>query len=304
MRHFLELPDLSADELRHLLSLAARLKAAKRLGKGSAALRGKIAGLVFEKPSLRTRVSFESAVAQLGGTSLFLPANEVGLGWRESVADFARTMNHYVDAMVLRVFKHQTVADTAKFATVPVINGLSDEQHPCQALADLLTIREQLGDDLSGRTVVFVGDGNNVAKSLAVGCGMLGARFVLSAPTGYGFDPLFADEFRKAAPRGVLDSEPDPLKAVRTADVVYTDVWTSMGQEQERDERLKRFAGFQVNAALLAAAPPHTKVMHCLPAHRGEEITDEVMDGPRSVVFEQAGNRLHAQKAVLHWLLT
>jgi ornithine carbamoyltransferase len=299
MRHFLDIPDLSADELTHLLDEAVRLKSARPR---PMPMTGRVLGLAFEKPSLRTRVSFQAAAAQLGGSSIFLPGSEVGLGWRESDADFARVIGQYVDALVLRVKQHATVADVAAHAGCPVINGLSDAAHPCQALADLLTIQEAFGA-VAGRTVAFVGDGNNVAKSLAFGCGLLGAAFVLAAPPGYGFDDAFRAEFRRVAPKGSLTETADPKAAVKSADVIYTDVWTSMGQEEERERRLREFAPYQVNAALLAAAPAGAKVMHCLPAHRGEEITGDVMDGPQSLVFPQAGNRLHAQKALLAWLL-
>jgi ornithine carbamoyltransferase len=302
MRHFTDLTDLTRDELAQLLREAARLKAAQKRREANDTMARRVVGLVFEKPSLRTRVSFEAAVAQMGGNSLFLPAQEVGLGWRESLEDFARTMNHYLDAMVLRVFKHTTVTSIAKVASIPIINGLSDAAHPCQAAADLLTVQECFGE-VKGRTIVFIGDGNNVARSLALGCGMLGAKFRLSAPSGYGFEKSFTSTVRKHAPDAKLESETDPIKAVKDADILYTDVWTSMGQESEREERLKKFSPYQLNAELLSQAPKHVKVLHCLPAHRGEEITDEVMDGPQSVVFEQAGNRLHAQKAILELLL-
>jgi ornithine carbamoyltransferase len=304
MRHFLDIPDLSADEISQLLSEAARLKAARRIRRADEApLRGRVVGMVFEKPSLRTRVSFESAVAQLGGTCLFLPGNEVGLGWRESHEDFARVIGQYVDAVVVRVFKHETATKLAALSGVPIVNGLSDSAHPCQALADLLTIKETFGD-VKGRTIAFVGDGNNVAKSLAFGCGRLGAQFVLACPPGYGFDDVFVKEYRHKVPQGSPPEQThDPLAAVKDADIIYTDVWTSMGQEDQRERRLKEFAPFQVNTALMSKAPSHAKVLHCLPAHRQEEITGEVLDGPQSLVFQQAGNRLHAQKALLAWLL-
>ncbi len=302
-RHFLNLFGASPDLLRHLLTRAAELKAARRRGESHSCLAGKVVALIFEKPSLRTRVSFEAAVAQLGGTSLFLPGNEVGLGWRETHADFARTMSRYVDAIVLRVFKQETVEKIAAAGTVPVVNGLSDRSHPCQALADLLTVREAFGD-VAGKRVVFVGDGNNVANSLATGCAKLGATLVLACPEGYAFDERFAREYHAATGLATPEVTHDALKAVADADVIYTDVWTSMGQEAEREERLQRFAPFQVNAAMLAAAPKRVKVLHCLPAHRGEEVTDDVIDGPHSAVFDQAENRLHAQKAVLEWLFT
>ena len=297
MRHLLTDLDLSAADTAHLLGSAARLKAARR----QTTLAGKVVALVFEKPSLRTRVSFEAGVAQLGGTSLFLPGSEVGLGWRETHADFARTMSRLVDALVLRVMSQETLDKVAAAATVPVVNALSDRWHPCQALADLLTVQEAFGT-CAGKTVAFVGDGNNVAASLAAGCHRVGAKFVLACPAGYSFD---ARALRELAAAGVPAPETvhDPRAAVAAADVLYTDVWTSMGQEAEREERLRRFAEFQVNDTLLAAAPAHAIVLHCLPAHRGEEVTDAVLDGPRCRAFDQAENRLHAQKAVLGWLL-
>jgi ornithine carbamoyltransferase len=302
MRHFLDLLDLSKDEIDSLLDEAARLKAAHARGDHSTPLLGRVLGLVFEKPSLRTRVSFQAAIAQLGGASIFLPSSETGLGSRESVPDFARTISQYVDAVVLRTFSHQTVETFAAHATCPVINGLSDYYHPCQALGDLLTLREVF-PDLAGRTLVFVGDGNNVARSLAVGCAKLGVRFVLAAPEGYGFDEPFLRVYRQYCGSGELLQNGDPAHAVPLADVIYTDVWASMGQEEEREQRLRQFAPYQVNEDLLRLAPAHARVMHCLPAHRGEEVTDAVLDGERSVVFQQAGNRLHAQKALLKWLL-
>jgi len=302
MTHFLNLIDLTADEVRHLLTEAARLKDAHARGIPTRTLAGKVVGLIFEKPSLRTRVSFESGVAQLGGTALYLPGNEVGLGWRETHADFARTIAHYLDAIVLRVYRHDTLDAVAQHASIPVVNALSDWSHPCQGLADLLTIQELFGG-VEGRTVAFIGDGNNVARSLAVGCGRLGAKLVLGCPAGYGFDPKFREDYTSRVSKDFPRELNDATAAVAGADVIYTDVWTSMGQEAEREERLKRFESFQVNAQLLERAAPGCKVLHCLPAHRGEEITDEIMDGPAAAVFQQAGNRLHTQKAVLEWLL-
>lgn len=302
MTHFLNLIDLSADEVKSLMTEAARLKAAHARRIPTRTLAGKVVGLIFEKPSLRTRVSFESGIAQLGGTSLYLPGNEVGLGWRETHADFARTIAHYLDALVLRVYRHDTLDAVAQHASIPVINALSDWSHPCQALADLLTIQELFGT-VEGKTVAFIGDGNNVARSLAVGCGRLGAKFVLGCPAGYGFDPKFKADYTAQVSKDFPREVNDAAAAVKGADVIYTDVWTSMGQEAEREERLKRFESFQVNAKLLEKAAPGCKVLHCLPAHRGEEITDEIMDGPSAAVFQQAGNRLHTQKAVLEWLL-
>jgi ornithine carbamoyltransferase len=301
MRHFLNLFHVPAGDVRQLLADAARLKAAHKRGVPSRTLAGKVVGLVFEKPSLRTRVSFEAAVAHLGGSSLFLPGNEVGLGWRETHADFARTMGRFVDCLVLRVFQQETVEAMAKWSGVPVVNGLSDRSHPCQALADLLTVQETFGTT-EGKTVAFVGDGNNVARSLATGCAKVGAKFVLACPPGYEWDDRFVREYTASVGTPPPPATHDAAAAVRAADVIYTDVWTSMGQEAEREERLRQFAKFQVNADLLANAPNHCRVLHCLPAHRGEEITDDVVDGPHSAVFDQAENRLHAQKAVLEWL--
>jgi ornithine carbamoyltransferase len=303
MRHFLNLLDLSTDEFRGLLDGAAQLKAAHARHQPTPTLLGRVLGLVFDKPSLRTRVSFQAAMAQLGGASVFMNGQEVGLGSRESVADVARTISQYVDAVVLRTFQHETVEAFAVHAACPVINGLSNYYHPCQALADLFTVQEIFGQ-VAGRTLVFVGDGNNVARSVAIACGKLGVRFVLAAPDGYHFDEPFVQTYRGALPGAELNQNGDPRHAVQSADVIYTDVWTSMGQEAEREQRLRQFAGFQVSAELLALAPPHARVMHCLPAHRGEEVTSDVLDGDRSVVFQQAGNRMHAQKALLQWLLT
>jgi ornithine carbamoyltransferase len=302
MRHFLDLLDLSASDIQELLEDAKRLKLAQQSGERSPELLGQVLGLVFEKPSLRTRVSFQSAMAQLGGTSLFLSGNEAGLGTRESIPDFARVMSQYVDAIVLRTFRHATVEEFAAHANCPVINGLSDIGHPCQALADLFTIQEVFGG-LQGRTVAFVGDGNNVARSLAVACGKLGVRFILAAPEGFGFDEEFVRTYSGRIAAGLFVRNGKPEHAVSQADIIYTDVWTSMGQEAQREKRNRSFASYQVNDAMLALAPAHARVMHCLPAHRGEEITDDVLDGTRCIAFQQAGNRLHVQKALLVWLL-
>jgi ornithine carbamoyltransferase len=301
MRHFLDLLDLAPEELQSLIVEAGRLKACQAAER-TPTLLGRVLGLVFDKPSLRTRVSFQAAMAQVGGSSVFLSGSEAGLGSRESVPDFARVMSQYVDAVVLRTFSHATVEAFAEHSACPVINGLSDAYHPCQALADLFTMQEIFGD-VRDLTVAFVGDGNNVARSLAIGCGKLGARFILAAPPGYGFSDGFLALYRERVSATEPHQNGDPLHAVASADIVYTDVWTSMGQEAERDERLQRFAGYQVNSRLMDAAPLHARVMHCLPARRGEEVTGEVMDGDRSVIFQQAGNRLHAQKALLEWLL-
>lgn len=302
MLNFLSLFDVSTEDIHRLLKKAAQMKKAHLQRKEKPLLAGRVVALVFEKPSLRTRVSFQAAVAQLGASSIFLSGSEAGMGTRETIPDFARTICQYVDAIVLRTFSHDVVETFVEYSNRPVINGLSDSYHPCQALGDLLTMQELFGD-ISGRTLAFIGDGNNVSRSLAIGCGKLGVRFVLSSPNGYSFDKPFLDELRRQVPHCQLEMNGDAKKAVAGADVVYTDVWTSMGQEAEATQRRRKFARFQVNAELLALAPKHAKVMHCLPAHRGEEITDEVMDSERSVVFEQAGNRMHAQKALLVSLL-
>ena len=302
MRHFLNMLEVDGKEIDQLLRETQRLKAAQKRRELTPVLQGRVLGMIFEKPSLRTRVSFQSAIAQLGGSSIFLAGKEVGLGSRESVADVARTLCEYVDAIVLRTFEHATVETFAKYANCPVINGLSDYYHPCQALADLYTVQEVFGS-VAGRTLVFVGDGNNVARSVAVCCGKLGMRFILAAPKGYHFDEPFLQAYHRYVPKGDLVVNGDPRHAVGDADVIYTDVWTSMGQEAEHEQRLREFQQFQVNAELMALAPAHARVMHCLPAHRGEEVTSDVLDSDRSIVFQQAGNRLHAQKALLQWLL-
>src|SRR2546425_4211125 len=236
MRHFLDLLDLTPKEINSLLQATARLKKAHRQGRRKPLLLGQVLGMVFEKPSLRTRVSFQTAMAQLGGASVFLAGTEVGLGSRESVPDFARVVSRYVDAVVLRTFHHDTVEAFATHSSCPVINGLSDYYHPCQALADLFTMQEVF-KKITGRTVVFVGDGNNVARSLAIGCGKIGVRFVLAAPQGYGFDEPFLESYHRNVPEGELVQESAPRLAVRSADVIYTDVWTSMGQEEEHEHR-------------------------------------------------------------------
>jgi len=293
MRHFLDLLDLTPKEIASLLEKTAQLKKAHERGRRKPLLLGRVLGLVFEKPSLRTRVSFQTAMAQLGGASVFLAGTEVGLGSRESVPDFARVVSRYVDAVVLRTFHHDTVEAFAAYSSCPVINGLSDYYHPCQALADLFTMQEVF-KKLTGRTLVFVGDGNKVARSLAIGCGKVGVRFVLAAPEGYGFDESFLKLYHQNLPKGELLQNGEPRKAVRSADVIYTDVWTSMGQEQEQDRRLRRFAPYQVNADLLALAPSHARVMHFLPAHRVQDVTTDVLDDYRSIVHDQAENRNNA----------
>ncbi|GAB4520487.1 MAG: ornithine carbamoyltransferase [Anaerolineae bacterium] len=305
MRHFLDLPSWSTQDLWDLIQLAVFLKQEWKTGGNRPVLAGKILGMVFQKPSLRTRVSFEVGMKHLGGDAIMLSPQEIGLGKRESIADVARVLSGYVQGIMARVFEHQHVVELAKYATVPVINGLSDERHPAQAMADVLTIYERFGY-LRGLRVAFVGDGNNVAASLLAACAHFGMDFAIASPPGYelGAAPLLAatGHAKKSGIR--IEAFNDAKPAVYAADVIYTDTWTSMGQEAEAEERRTQFAPFQVNDALLEYAQSHAIVLHCLPAHRGEEITDSVADGPHSAIFQQAENRLHAQKALLVALMS
>ena len=304
MNHFLHIADCSPKELQALLDSAVTLKKKWKRGGNKPVLKGHVLAMVFQKPSLRTRVSFDMAMRHLGGDALYLSPNEIGLGGRESVADVARVLSGYVQAIMARTFSHQHVLELAQWATVPVINGLSDYNHPCQALADALTIQEHKGK-LKGLNVTFIGDGNNVAVSLMHICAKLGAHFTLASPEGYDLNPRAVELGRKfaAKSRARLTLLRDPHEAVRGADVIYTDTWTSMGQEAETQKREAVFPPYQVNAALVSEAKPEVIVMHCLPAHRNQELTNDVADGPHSVIFPQAANRLHAQKAVLVALL-
>ena len=301
-RHFLDLFDITAKEAADLLALADRLKREDREGRREQVLQGRILGLIFEKPSLRTRVSFEAAMARLGGNAVFLQGKDVGLGGRETVEDFARVISQYVDAVAIRTFAHSTIVDLAKHASIPIINALSDAAHPCQAMADLMTIREARGE-LAGVKLAFVGDGNNVAMSLAVASALSGVQFVLACPNGYEYPAAFATQFGAAFPGVELVVEHEPKAAVSGADAVYTDVWASMGQEDEAEHRAKIFEPYQVDMALFATAKPDAIFLHCLPAHRGEEVSAEVADHARSLIIPQAANRLHFQKALLHWML-
>jgi ornithine carbamoyltransferase len=291
---------MSPQDIRRVVNTALVMKS----GRSSSVLKGKTLALLFEKPSLRTRVSFDVAMHQLGGHAVYLSPAEVGLGEREPVADVARVLSRYVDAIAARTFKHETVEELARWADVPVINALSDGEHPCQALADLLTIYEKKGR-WRGLVLSFVGDGNNVARSLMLGSALAGMDFRIASPQGYGIATELVDKAKSlaAASGAAVVCVESPQEAVSGADVVYTDVWTSMGQEKERAERQRAFGGYQVNAELLALASPDAIVMHDLPAHRGEEIADEVIEGPQSAIFDQAENRLHAQKAVLSLIL-
>ncbi len=305
MKHFLSLADVSPQEMTHLLERAIELKEEWKRGGNRPLLKGKVLGMIFQKPSLRTRVSFDMAMLHLGGHALYLSPNEIQLGVRESIPDVARVLSRYVDAIMARVFAHSDVVTLAEYSRVPVINGLSDYSHPCQGLADFLTIGEYKGWDLRGKKLAFVGDGNNVATSLLFGATKLGMDFAIATPPGYELPARVWELGQKfAAESGSrLLATHDPVEAVREADVIYTDVWASMGQEAEAAERAKIFPPYQVNAALVAKAKPDVIVMHCLPAHRGQEITDEVADGPHSALWDQAENRMHAQKAILVELL-
>ncbi len=292
--------DLSTEEILALLSKALELK--RFPNPDFRPLAGKTAALVFQKPSLRTRVSFEVAVLELGGHAVYLSPAEIQLGQREGVVDAARVLSRYVDAIIARVFLHSDVAGLAAHATVPVINALSDREHPCQILADLLTLYERHGS-LRGVRLAYIGDGNNVAHSLALAAPALGIDLRFACPDGYEPDPLIMDQALAGANSGAIELFRDPREAVQGADAVYTDSWYSMGQESEADVRAPIFRRYQINAQLLSYAAPNAIAMHCLPAHRGQEITDEVMDGPASAVYDQAENRLHAQKALLLRLL-
>ncbi len=301
--HLVSISDLSDADLAEIFEVAADLKARLRRNEVCTSLAGKTLAMIFEKPSLRTRVSFEVGMNQLGGRAIYLAPNEIGLGKREATRDVARVLSGYVDGIMARTFAHQTITDLASYSRVPVINGLSDWSHPCQALADVMTAREAFGADLKGRTWTFIGDGNNVARSLAILCGRLGITFRLAAPKGYELDDTFLTKARKAAPELKYELYEDPREASRGSDVLYTDTWISMGQEGEREERMKIFKSYQINSELLSLATPEAIVMHCLPAYRGLEITDDAMDGPHSRVFDEAENRMHLQKAVLLLLL-
>ncbi len=299
-RDLISIADMSPHDIRRVVNTALIMKS----GRSPSVLKGKTLALLFEKPSLRTRVSFDVAMQQLGGHAVYLSPAEVGLGEREPVADVARVLSRYVDAIATRTFEQETVEELARWADVPVINALSDGEHPCQALADLLTIYEKKGR-WRGLVLAFVGDGNNVARSLMLGSALAGMDFRIASPQGYGISTELVDKAKSlaAASGAAVVCVESPQEAVSGADVVYTDVWMSMGQEKEQAERQRAFSGYQVNAELLALASPDAIVMHDLPAHRGEEIADEVIEGPQSVIFDQAENRLHAQKAVLSLIL-
>lgn len=302
-KDLISIKDLSIPDIEEIFTLTAKLKSEGKISKEEP-LKGKALGLIFQKPSLRTKVSFAVAMAQLGGTAIYLAPEEVKLGEREAIKDVARTLSRYLDGIVARTFKHEDIIELAEYSTIPVINGLSDFSHPCQALADLFTVKEKKGK-LKGVKVAFVGDGNNVCNSLLMTSGRLGADIAVATPKGYEPDKeivkIALDFAGVTGSKVTICSEPE--KAVSGADVIYTDVWTSMGQEKEKARRLKAFKGFQINEKLCSKANKDFIIMHCLPAHRGEEITDECMESPHSVVFDQAENRMHVEKAILLLLL-
>jgi ornithine carbamoyltransferase len=301
MRNLLTLADLKSAEIDRIFAITEDLKTKYQKGLREALLPGRVMALLFEKPSLRTRVSFEAGMINLGGSSLFL-GDDVGFGARESVADFGRVLSQYVDVVVIRAFHHETAVELARYSTCAVINGLTDYAHPCQALADLYTLKELVGR-LKGHTLAYVGDANNVAHSLAEGCARMGMKFVMATPKSYQFDKRVTAALARDVPELDLHVTTDPDEAVRQATAIYTDVWTSMGQEREADKRRHDFADYQINAARMAKAPSGAYFMHCLPAHRGEEVTDEVIDGPQSIVVQQASNRLHVQTGILAYIL-
>jgi ornithine carbamoyltransferase len=296
VKHFLSINDVSKDEINELLDQAAELKADLKSGKDQTKiLRAKSLGMIFEKPSLRTRISFEVGMSQLGGTSIILSTNEIQIGEREARADVSRVMSRYLDALMIRTFGHDILTETAEASTIPIINGLSDTEHPCQTLADLLTIREHYGS-FKGLKIAYIGDGNNTAKSLMLACAKLGIKFHIACPKGY--EPSAEYESKYST---ICNSVGE---AAQSADVIYTDVWASMGQEKEAKKRKKIFAGYQINKALLEDFAKKTAiVLHCLPAHRGEEITAEALEKHEDTILNQAENRLHTQKAILISLL-
>jgi ornithine carbamoyltransferase len=309
MKHLNSLFELTGPEIDEIFALTAQLKEEWKNGIRTPRLQGRVVTLLFEKPSLRTRVSFEAAAMQLGAGSIFLSSKEAGLQGREALPDVARVLGGYSDAIVLRTFSQAMIEQFIQYANCPVINGLSDDLHPCQALTDLFTIQEvfsanrKRAADWKKTRLAFVGDGNNVAASLAVATAQLGMPLAICTPQGYELRPGFLTDLRNRIATADVTQTSDITQAVRDADVIYTDVWTSMGREAEADQRKRVFAPYQVNAALLSAAPAECYFMHCLPAHRGSEVTDDVLDGPQSIAFQQAENRMHLAKGLLVWLL-
>lgn len=304
MCNFLAIDDFSSNEIERLLKLASKLKQEHFSTGNKPVLLGKTLAMIFQKPSLRTRVSFEMAMHHLGGKSIYISPQEIELGKRESVPDIARVLDGYVDAIMARVFQYEQILELAEHTSIPVINGLSNYNHPCQALGDMLTIMEQRSK-LQDLRLTFVGDGNNVATSLSLICALMGIHFTIASPKGYELKDDVVKRVKKISSHGKVGFTQmmDPSAAVSNADIIYTDVWTSMGQEQEAKYRQQLFQSYQVNKVLVSKAKPNVIVMHDLPAKRGEEITDEVADGPNSVIFQQAHNRMHSAKAILYTLL-
>ncbi|MBQ5758536.1 MAG: ornithine carbamoyltransferase [Schwartzia sp.] len=299
-KDLLSLHEITTEDLYAILDLAADLKAKQKAGIEHHLLKGKTLGMIFEKSSTRTRVSFETGMYQLGGQALFLSKNDLQIGRGEPIRDTARVLSRYLDGIMIRTFKHSTLEELAEYASVPVINALTDLLHPCQVLADLMTIKEHIGQ-YKGKKLAYIGDGNNMAHSLLYGCTKVGMDVAIASPQGYKPDEtVVKNALAEAAVSGsVVTITDDVHEAAKGADVLYTDVWTSMGEEAEREQRLKDLAGYQINAALLAEANEGCIVMHCLPAHRGEEITEDVLEAQADVIFDEAENRLHAQKAVM-----
>lgn len=302
MKHLTSLAALSSADVHAILDIAAALKVRFKQGERPPVLQGRVLAMVFEKPSLRTRNSFEAAMLHLGGGAIFLSSKDAGLNGREALVDVAQVLGSYSDAIALRTFSQQLIDEFAENAGCPIINALSDERHPCQALTDLLTLQE-ICRDLTQMHLVYIGDGNNIARSLVTAAGQVNMPITVCSPPGYELSEPFLANVRAQFPNIRLTLTQDPVRAVQDAGAVYTDVWASMGQESEAAERRKIFQPYQVNAALMAKAPRDCLFMHDLPAHRGEEVTDEVIDGPRSIVFEQAANRMHLAKGLLVWLL-
>ena len=302
MKHLTSLYDLNPSDLSAILARAKDLKALFKKGERPSLLQGRVLAQLFEKPSLRTRNSFEAAMIHLGGSGIFLTTAEAGLNGRESLQDIARVLSSFSDVITMRTYSHQLIVDFAKHSGCPVINGLSDERHPCQALTDLLTIQETLGT-LQDVHLAFVGDGNNVAMSLAIASAMAGMKMTLATPKGFEFSHAFLKELSKRYPNHHVHQVHSAADAVKSADIIYTDVWASMGQEEDAVRRMKAFAEFQVNEELMKSAPKHARFMHDLPAKRGLEVTDGVMDGSQSIVFQQAENRMHLARGLFAWIL-
>jgi len=303
MKHFLSIIDCTTEQLDELLEISAHLKALYEEGGSDPCLANKTLVMLFEKPSLRTRISFQVAMTDLGGNAIYIKPEDIGgIGKREPVKDMARVMSRYVKGIMARTFEHKTVTELAEYSAVPVINALTDWSHPCQAMADVLTIREHCGR-IDGIKIAYVGDGNNVARSLGFAGAKLGMKLIIASPTGYELDVETIERANQVS-AGSVEQTNDPAAAVSGADIIYTDTWVSMGQEDEKQKRVRDFADFQVNAELLKSAPANARIMHCLPAYRGFEITDEVTESPNSIMFDQAENRLHFQRALLKKLMS